>query len=355
MGMSDHLMERFLSGDCTEEEKRQVMAFFKNNPERLAQYLTEETWDNFNAEDARYGTPSPQVLQAIEDRVGRAPVRKMRIGRMAAAAVILIICMTSLFYWATTNKGNSTSRPAVTAAIPPSVNKEEKGADMQTITNGLAKAKLISLPDGSSVKLAAGSTIGFHNPFINNRRDLFLKGEAVFTVRKDRTRPFTVHSKGIATTALGTVFSVNDKGDLFTTVHLYSGKVVIEKEERERERPFKNVYLLPGQQLILNNEDFSVQIKITEPAIVATKEENQPPQPAILQFAKQPLTEIFARLQKECKVSITYDPASMKNIDFTGAFDKNKETLESFLNTLCDLNDLTLKKTDQNTFSIQMK
>ncbi len=349
MRISDHIIERFLSGDCTEEEKQQVMEFFKSHPDQLARYLTEESWDSFDAGDPRHGIPSPQTREVIEDRVGWVPVRKMRIGWMAAAAVILVIGLASWFYWKADNKG--TSVPALAAAIPGqmSKSKEEKKTGMQTITNESAKTKLVSLPDGSTVKLAAGSTIGFNNPFMNDRRDLFLKGEAVFTVIKDRARPFTVHSKGIATTALGTVFSVNDKGSLFTTVHLYSGKVVIKKEEKDR--AFKDVYLLPGQQLVLNNEDFTVQIKIAGPALAASKEERRP---QILNFAKQPLTEIFSRLKKEYNVTITYDTAGMKNIDFTGAFDKEKESLESFLTTLCDLNELTLKKTNSNSFSIQM-
>ncbi|MDP4130574.1 MAG: DUF4974 domain-containing protein, partial [Bacteroidota bacterium] len=55
------------------------------------------------------------------------------------------------------------------------------------------------------------------------------------------------------------------------------------------------------------------------------------------------------------KTKISYNSADMKNIDFTGTFDQNKETLESFLNTLCILNELKIKKTNSNGFSIKEK
>jgi ferric-dicitrate binding protein FerR (iron transport regulator) len=349
MRISDHLMERFLSGDCTEEENRQVIAFFKDNPEKLAQYLTEENWENFDPEP-RYGTPSPQVRQSIENSVGRAPVRKMRIGRMAAAAVVFLVCLGSYFYWRAGARDKNHTSLSLAATTQPPV----KDSVLQAITNESAQPKMIRLADGSTVKLAPGSNIAFNNA--SDRRDIFLKGEAVFTVMKDKVRPFTVHSKGIATTALGTVFSVNDKVSLFTTVHLYSGKVVVKKEIAEANRPFKNVYLQPGQQLILNNENFSVQIKNTERTpMIAVKEESKSSRPQLLNFTKQPLSDIFSRLQKECKTTIFYDAAIMKNMDFTGTFDRDKETLESFLSTLCDLNELTLKKTNNNGFSIQVK
>lgn len=349
MRISDHLMERFLSGDCTEEENRQVIEFFKNNPEKMAQYLTEENWENFNPEP-RYGTPSHHVREAIENSVGRAPVRRMRIGRMAAAAaVVFLVCLSAFFYWrAGTRDKNNTGRSMATNTQAP-----VKDAILQTISNESAQPKMVTLADGSKVKLGTGSAIGFNNA--NDRRDIFLKGEAVFTVMKDNVRPFTVHSKGIATTALGTVFSVNDKVSLFTTVHLYSGKVVIKKEIAEAGRPFKNVYLQPGQQLILNNESFSVQIKNPEKAPMIAVKEDKPSEQPLLKFSKESLTGIFSQLQKECKTTISYDSTIMRNMDFTGTFDRNKETLESFLSTLCDLNELTLKKTNSNGFSIQVK
>ena len=346
MRISDHLIELVLSGGGTAEEKRHVMEFLKDNPEKLAQYLTDDSWEQFEG-DKRGEVPRVKMLQTIENIVGPAPVgvvRRMRLGWVAAASVVLVAGLVTLLY----RKGDRVEKemkPTISVAL---------ASEKKTITNSSLKPQIYSLPDGSKVKLGGNSSIAYNNPFVNNRRDLYLKGEAVFTVAKDQSRPFAVHSKGIMTTALGTVFSVNDRGGLYTTVHLFSGRVVVNKEVEDG-GAFAAVYLLPGEQLQLNNANLSVKIRRDEPKPAVAATTVPKPRLHLLQFTKQPLTEIFDLLQKQYAVTIAYDVAGLKNMDFTGVFDSDKETLESFLGTLCDLNELTLKKTGENKFLIQTK
>ena len=354
MRISDDLIEKFLSGDCTEEERRQVLAFFKNDPGKLSQLLTEESWNNFKP-DIYSELPPDSIRQSIEEKVGTAPVRRMMTSRMAAASVILLVCLASWLYWAVSKRAKDNVKPAVEVAARDSDGKFEKAAPLQTLTNASLKGRTYSLPDGSKVKLASHSTISFNAPFSGNSRDIFLKGKATFTVAKDKTKPFTVHSGDLATTVLGTVFSVDDGGSLYTTVHLYSGRVVVKKEQLQKGPSFKDIYLLPGQQLLLNKGDLSVLVRNDEAKPAVIKSENSLPHQQTWAFKEQSLGSIFTILQKECNATITYDAATMKNIDFTGTFDKNKETLESFLNMLCGLNELILTKTGDNSFSIQTK
>ena len=347
MRISDHLIELVLSGGGTDEEKRLVLDFLIDNPDKLAQYLTDDSWERFEG-DKRGLVPSAKMRLAIENAVGpvrEIPVRRLRYGWVAAASVVLIVGLVTLLFRKKEEKTTIALKPAISIARLP---------ERQTITNTSLKSQTYSLSDGSKVKLAGNSSISFNDPFINNRRDLYLKGEAVFTVAKDGARPFAVHSKGIMTTALGTVFSVNDKGSLFTTVHLYSGRVVV-KKETEDGKAFAAVYLSPGEQLLLNKADFSVQIRRGEPKAAVAAAPVVKPQSHLLQFSKQPLTEIFDLLQKQYGITISYEADGLKNMDFTGVFNGDKETLESFLGTLCDLNELTLKKTGSNRFSIQTK
>ncbi len=366
MRISDHLIELVLSGGGTDEEKGMVMEFLKDNPGKLAEYLTEESWELFE-ENKRGEVPRVKMLQEIEHIVGPveraagsrkiagsgekiagpAPVgrgglvRRMRYGWVAAASVVFVVGIVAVLSQKGTRVVNEI-KPVVSVA---------RAAKRQTITNSSLKPQIYSLPDGSKVKLGSNSSITLNNPFISNRRDIYLKGEAIFTVAKDQARPFAVHSRGIVTTALGTVFSVNDKGGLFTTVHLYSGRVVVKKEV-EDEKAFAAVYLSPGEQLQLNNTNLSVKVRRNEPKPMVAM---ALPKGHPLQFNKQPLAEIFDLLQKQYAVVISYDAGGLKNMDFTGVFDGDKETLESFLGTLCDLNELTFKKTGENRFLIQTK
>jgi len=350
MSIPSHLVEKFFRDDCTAEEKQEVTAWFRDNPEELAQYLTERSWKDFTP-DNRQDVPSEKMRWAIEETVGPMPVPVRRLGYSWAAAAA-VIAAVALFFLLHRNPG-PTTQPV--AAAKPALQEQPH---LKSIDNTSSRTKVYILPDGSKAELSGKTTVSFDSAFINGRRDLFLQqGEAIFTVKKD-PRPFTVHSKGITTTALGTVFSVSDKQHLFTTVHLFSGKIVIKKAAGGTGGSFRDIYLKPGQQLVLNKENFSVQIKDITPAAVKTtlpvEQVTANPQ-QVMDFAKRPLGEILSLLQEEYKVSISYDPAALQNMTFTGKLNRDKESLESFLSTLCDLNDLSLKKINDNSFSIQQK
>jgi len=367
MSIPNHLVEKFFRGDCTEEERQQVATWLRDNPEKLAQYLTDDNWKNFTPH-SQQEVPTERIRGVIEGAIGKMetepevyhegivdmPARKIRYSWFAAAAVIGAV---ALFFLLHKNTSDRTTTPELAATKPAPVQQQ---ARMWSIDNNTARVRTCILPDGSKVELSGKTTISFDSTFTGGRRAIVLQqGEAVFTVKKD-PKPFVVYSKGITTTALGTVFSVSDKQRLFTTVHLFSGKVVVKKAAGEKGGSFKDVYLKPGQQLVLNKENFSVQIKeedITPPTIKAPVPAEQvivnPGQ--VLDFANRPLGEILSLLQQEYKVSISYDPAALQNMTFTGKLNRDKESLESFLSTLCDLNDLSLKKINDNSFSIQLK
>lgn len=324
--------------------------------------LDERNWEDFQP-DPRQTVPTEKMLGQIERRVGRAPeasgrvasgqapVRNMRYAWIAAASVVVLAGLTGLYLWRAENK----QHPAV--ATGPTVRHSHAAliAARQTIINSTAATKLFLLPDGSKVKMAAGSSITFDSGFAGLHRDIALTGEVTFIVARDQAKPFTVHSKDIAVTALGTVFGVDDTHSAFTTVLLYSGKVVVKKEEHAG-RPFADVYLSPGQQLTLNRTDLSVSIRTAIPAKSAAPEKAPAAVPQqLMTFTRQPLPDIFRELQAAYPITIAYDAATVKNMDFTGTFNSEKETLESFLSTLCSLNDLTLKKTKGNGFYIQAK
>jgi len=367
MRISKQLIELVLSGGGSEEDEELVRKFFREHPEKLAQYLTEGSWEGFEA-DMRQGAPREKMLEVIEGKVGRidegrgrpgiadddgkpgmgdeerkTPVRRMRYGWVAAAAAVVVVVWGIRLLHGTGNTTGGGVKPV--AAVAPAVAAATGG--LKTLENATLKPQFYSLPDGSKVKLSGRSRISYNSPFIDNRRDIYLEGEGVFSVAKDKARPFAVHAGNIVTTALGTVFRVSDKSRPVTTVQLYSGKVVVGGKS------FSDVYLQPGEQVFMNSSNFTVQVRKEEAktAVVARTR----PQPVLLTFTKESLAEIFNQLQKECSVTISYDAVNMQNMEFTGVFNSGKETLESFLGTLCEINELTLKKTAGRSFSIQAK
>ncbi|HEY8968475.1 MAG TPA: FecR domain-containing protein, partial [Puia sp.] len=250
---------------------------------------------------------------------------------------------TSLVFLLHQGGKNPAPAPQVASTI-------KKAPSLTNIKNPSSAAKVFFLPDSSKVELGSNSDI----TFAGNNRHILLNGQATFTVKKDHAEPFEVHSGDIATVVLGTVFNVNNKSNQYTTVRLYSGKVMV-KKDGPGDKTFRDIYLTPGQQLTFDKKDFSVRIRNVPEAMAKAGPASPVHEQQVFDFTEKPLTEIFSLLQKEYKVTIAYDVAALQNMSFTGRLDRNRESLESFLNTLCDLNELTLKKISDKSFSIQAK
>jgi len=77
-------------------------------------------------------------------------------------------------------------------------------------TTGIGEQRTITLTDGSAVTLNAGSALSVHMTETERRLTLY-EGQALFTVAKDRTRPFIVEAQNGLTRALGTTFDIDIK------------------------------------------------------------------------------------------------------------------------------------------------
>lgn len=94
----------------------------------------------------------------------------------------------------------------------------------------------LELSDGTRVWLNAESELRFPVQFGTGEREVYLKGEAYFDVRKDVARRFIVHLKESNVTVLGTSFNIKAYGDedyIYTT--LVEGKVRFTSEKEHEE------------------------------------------------------------------------------------------------------------------------
>ncbi|MFT7034660.1 MAG: transmembrane sensor [Cyclobacteriaceae bacterium] len=105
----------------------------------------------------------------------------------------------------------------------------------------------MKLRDGTVVKLNSNSTIRFPETFSNTERVVYLEGEAFFEVAKDASRPFSVVTGGITTTALGTSFNVKSSNNVENVkVALVSGKVEVKDDHGSA------VTLIPNEMVAFN-------------------------------------------------------------------------------------------------------
>ncbi|WP_459666658.1 FecR family protein [Novosphingobium sp. 11B] len=90
---------------------------------------------------------------------------------------------------------------------------------------GIGERRVVTLPDGSLVRLDSGSAIALDDT-ITRRGVRLLAGAAMFEVAPDPARPFTVEADGGSVTALGTAFAIRDEdGHATVTVTRHSVRV----------------------------------------------------------------------------------------------------------------------------------
>lgn len=158
--------------------------------------------------------------------------------------------------------------------------------------------------------------------FEKDRRAIFLKGEAFFSVTKDASRPFIVHALETTTTALGTSFNVSAYQGESIDVSLVTGKVAIDKDDLKT----KPITLLPGEALKIDSEnDQLIKSKFNKEEVIGWTKKH-------IIFQKTPLFEAIRVLENWYGVHIHVKNSPPHQILLSGKF--QDETLENVLEGL---------------------
>ncbi|NTE04574.1 FecR family protein [Agrobacterium tumefaciens] len=258
-------------------------------------------------------------------------------------AALLIVVLGTVLYM---NRTHTTPKVETIAK-----NQQLKPEILHQPFNSGKTAVNINLADGSVVTLQPGSSLSYYEPFDSRSRSISMKGEATFKVAKDKHHPFIVSAKGFTTTALGTKFTINTNKKDRVTVNLIEGKVVV-KTTSKSGMEMKDVYLVPGKQLTINTRrkeqvvnDFNKMQQDDE-----LKQHLKAPVSESMVFNEAPLNQVFDRLAKRYGVTISYEgmnDISLQKLYFTGTFN-GTDKLEVVLPTICNMNDLTFKRTAKN-------
>lgn len=170
----------------TVEEARRLVQGLRIKPSPMEGFDVDALWDRIDATTEASGQLAPPVARL------RA-LRPWWYGGAAAAAVALLLLY--VFVLAPTNVVHQTP---------------------------LAATKLIELPDGSQVRLNAGSRITYEGADWPEERTLLLEGEAYFEVTEGSR--FSVQTDRGRVTVLGTAFNVFSRPEGFR-VQCTSGRV----------------------------------------------------------------------------------------------------------------------------------
>lgn len=117
-----------------------------------------------------------------------------------------------------------------------------------TITNEVGKNTIIkTLPDGTNIFLAQGSSFSYPVKFRGNRRNVKLNGEAFFEVAKNPKKPFIVETNKATVRVLGTSFNLKTNGNF--ELEVVEGKVGVDVKNSNR-----TIIALAGDKVIASRE-----------------------------------------------------------------------------------------------------
>ena len=288
------LYQQFLNGQCTSEELDQLFRYFGTANEAELKDIILAELDNAN--ESPITKAEQEHLQSIHGRLTQQLFEEKKTlrlwPRIAAAAAILVFLSFGIYEYlhkntkpkaefandivpgtgkpfltlangqkiiVGTNKGviakqgNVVIQQSVAGQVSYQKTNAITDAPYNTLTNPRG-GKVISLilPDGTTAKLDAASSITYQTAFTGKTRSVSTTGKVYFDVTYNAKQPFLVSTKGQITKDLGTHFIVeafDDEPAIKTT--LIEGSIAINGK-----------VLKPGQQALgsnVRNADLDVE------------------------------------------------------------------------------------------------
>ncbi len=313
------LAEKYEKGTCSQQEKA----------------LFEDFCNQFKEDELKWDLKDDAYKLAIKQNIHRRIEHQIEPGRSrrvaywtrpvfrVAAVLFLVVGMAFLFYH---YRPDTSDQPVATIEM---ITKENP--------NGVKTQ--IKLPDGTKVRLNAGSKLIFPSEFSADERQIELFGEAFFEVERDEQRPFVIRSREIETTVLGTTFNIRafENEDIYVTVATGKVRVSILDDQGGKETSRD---LVSHQQAMFNRSSGNIQVKETNslPDLAWTQGK--------MIFDDISLAEAAKIIERWYGVEVVFKTAAIKSCKIKNEY--TNETLVNVLEGLKHIFDLDYEMTDDH-------
>ncbi|HEY5407355.1 MAG TPA: FecR family protein [Ginsengibacter sp.] len=257
--------------------------------------------------------------------VAKKPVR-IKLLRWAAAAAIIIGITFSFFIFRNTETKEASNNFTVAKNINEKINASSEPLQ-------------ITMEDGSIITLQPGSSIHYPEHFLNDKREIYLEGDAFFQVTKNPARPFFVYNKDVVTRVLGTSFNIKmNKETGQVEVAVKTGRVeVYENKPVEKMVAVKKdngVILLPNQKVIYDQETrHFISSLVDDPLPLVVESTNKKPIAESFVFEETPLKTVLKSFEITYGIDIVVENENLYNCLFTG--DVSRQDIYTRLNIIC--------------------
>lgn len=312
------LLSRYENGNCTEAEKLWVDKWYHNlnnqNFKDLSSTALEEMQMN-----AWLG------INNIEQKPTTTLKVKKLWPKLAIAASIIVAFFIAGLYL---NNYNHAEQSFI---------DENEGLNLISKTNNTDRSIVIALSDESTVTLKPQANIIYPKAFASNKRMVYLKGTAFFSVSKNPKRPFYVYNQKLVIRVLGTSFWVKSSTDkLPAQVAVRTGKVQVEENQKSslfvftKEKLAKPILLTPNQKGVFADHKLNKTL-VSKPIPLA--EAYNIPTNLSYNFKEESVKEIFKTLSEAYGIEIKSDNEQISTYTFTG--DLSKKGLYEQLDLIC--------------------
>lgn len=304
------LLEKYLSGETSFEEIKQLDAFLGEHPDAEFDRYCQTLWDSPAEVDGLSHSRKQKMRDNLLNRISVGEDwqrRSQRRGKSAwtwaysFAAILTVLIVGGLLVFMNT-------RPVM---------------EYEVIAERGQKSTII-LPDGSKVWLNSDSRICYSSDFNKKNRNLSLEGEAYFTVVKNKKIPFIVKASGLDVTAVGTEFNVrNYPKENTVSATLVEGRVLVCTKEQSE-------YLDFGEEAVMERSSGAMRT-----GLAADLNHLVPWRNSEILLSDHSLAQISEILSRMYNVDIVFESENIKEYTYTGLVRNNslRNVLELVSNT----------------------
>lgn len=300
------MLRLYLRNRYSQETEEKVQVWLAKNPNREEiEQVSKEYWDSIKSEkDKTTFSALKQINTKINQRIEKKKTVWLKTFSRYAAIFILLIGISGVWYYLS-HQNNPT---------------------MIEVFAEYGETKQLLLPDQTEVWLNAGSSLKYPSKFNQEIRSVSLKGEAFFSVTKDKSKLFIVETENLMVKVLGTKFNLKAYPDEHQTIaSLQEGKIEVQTKNKEHRQ------LTSNEQLIYNNHTSKLKlVEINPDDIPDWKNGN-------LLFSEATLDEILQTLKRHFNITFDIDKSIDLSLEYYTIKFEHDENLEQILQVLADV------------------
>ena len=273
--MKNELLAKYILGEANTKEGQRVEEWLGENEDHQREFRQLKRRIELGSKRYKYGVFVPrQAIQKV-----KFPAKAYHLRILQVAATIIVLISSVLWFW-------------------------NKSSLQETVLlSRTGETKIFYLPDSSRVTLTEDSRLTYNAQFGKTNRELFLRGEAFFQVKRDTSKPFIVETSLIQVEVLGTSFQVIAQ-KLQVEVAVEKGRVKVTTQDKKQESVLET-----GMSVKYGKKDGELMI--------STKEDKGEIQ--ILKFDNAPLSEVIETLNEYYSCHVTL-PANYATLRITVVF-----------------------------------